>query len=63
MGMPIFDSPWYAEMIERFRPESDKPSIDGVGLAILAGFCILAQAVDNLTDAVKEVARSNDRTD
>lgn len=53
-----FDNPWYAEMIERFSPDPhDKNS--SVARAILAGFSILATAVDGLTAAVDKVNDEN----
>lgn len=50
--MSAFDDPWYAEMIERFSPE-DGDENGRAGRAILAGFCILAQAIDGLAEAMK----------
>ena len=55
--MSGFDEPWYAEMIERFSPDEEDEN-GNAARAILAGFCILAQAIDGLTKAVEKVAES-----
>jgi hypothetical protein len=51
--IPVFDTPWYAEMIERFRADTGSPGLDALGTAILASACILSQAIDQLTKAVQ----------
>ncbi len=58
-SFPAFDAPWSAEMIERFRHDTEKaktvnPAIDGVGTCIMVAACILAEAIDRLTTAIKE---------
>jgi hypothetical protein len=59
MSFPGFNDPWYAEIIERFRHNTEEapsinPALDGLGVAILASACIIAQSLDELTKALKE---------
>jgi hypothetical protein len=54
-----FDHPWFAEMILRFQSDtwdakSVNPALDGLGTAVLAGSCIIAQALYELAGAVRE---------
>jgi hypothetical protein len=63
MDLPVFDTPWYAEMIERFGHDTGKaksvnPAIDGLGTCILASACILAQALDGVAKSLDGVADS-----
>jgi hypothetical protein len=62
--MSIFDNPWYAEIIKRFtRDTSSDPtntSIDGLGRSLLVAACIIAQAIDAHTEAIKALARTRD---
>ena len=52
MNFPAFDSAWYPEMIERFGGD------DVHARAIVAGFCILAQQVDQLASEIKKIGDS-----
>jgi hypothetical protein len=62
--MSGFDNAWYAEMIDRFTADSPPgnlpAAVDGHGRSVVAAACILAQAIDDLAAAVREVARSNE---
>lgn len=61
--MAGFDHPWYAEIIHRFHYDTtaeDTPnaSIDGLGQSILAAACVISQAIDQHTEALKEIAQA-----
>jgi hypothetical protein len=53
----VFDDSWYAEMIARFQPNTGQKNAatDAHATAILAGFCILSQSIDNLAKALKSI--------
>ncbi len=55
--MSGFDNPWYAEMLERFSPDKDDDN-GNAAHAILAGFCILAVAIDGVSDALIQLSES-----
>lgn len=63
MATPIFDNPWYAEMIERFgydekqfTPDEGPNALACLGRMMLASSCIIAQAIDGLADKVGKLA-------
>ncbi len=55
--MAGFSNPWYAEIIERFSPPEDDEN-GNASRALLAGMCIIAQAIDQLSESVDLLAGS-----
>ena len=57
--MVVFDTAWYAEMIERFSPESKTVSeaLDNHSRCMLAAASIISTAIDCFAQAQKDIAK------
>lgn len=63
MSMPVFDNEWYAKMIDRYYAHTEgddiNVAIDCHGSNIFAAACVIAQAIDGLSDAIKRLSKKD----